>query len=464
MDPNSLSISDIAIRRPVFTTMVMVAMMVLGLVSFFRLGVDLFPDISFPVVAVTTPYPGAGPAEVEELVTRPVEESVASLSGIDTVRSYSREGVSVVIVTFKIGTDIKMANVDVRDRVTAVHNGMPTDVMESTYLRLDPSAMPIMTLVLGGDSDPRETRRLADETIRPILEQADGVASVDIRGGAEREIGVELYADKLAHYGLSVGQVSQALGVENLNVPSGRIEDARTETVVRMQGQFTDVKQIGETVVGQFGGEPVRVQDVGDVVDHAVDRRTLGRSVGEVSSEIQAGIDAMGVPAGYSVSFGGETKQMRESAQAFGVALSGPPQPPRMPRSTARGSLPRSRARCRARSLCDPRASARSRACSSRPARKRRLDGWLPTWNRRGRGEGWGIGPLGRGRGAPYGVAGVSVRWISHRSSSSVIADTASSVPLGDTTRFAWRSATSSAATRVAPSAVTRQIAESSPA
>ena len=153
--------------------------------------------------------------------------------------------------------------------------------MESTYLRLDPSAMPVMTLVLGGPADPREQRRFADETIRPILEQANGVASVNVRGGSEREIGVELSSDKLAHYGLSVGQVSQALGVENQNVPSGRIEDARTETVVRLQGQFTEVSQIADTVVAQVGGDVVRVRDVGDVVDHAVDRRTLIRVDGK---------------------------------------------------------------------------------------------------------------------------------------------------------------------------------------
>ena len=196
MDPNSWSISDIAIRRPVFTTMVMVGMMVLGIVAFFRLPVDLFPDVSFPLITVVTPYPGAGPEEVEELVTRPIEDAVSSLSGIDTVRSYSREGVSTVIVQFEIGTDIKTANLDVRDRVNTVRRDMPRDVMEPSFLRLDPAASPVATLVLGGDADPRELRRFADDDLRPIFEQCDGVASVTVKGGAVREIADLIIAAK----------------------------------------------------------------------------------------------------------------------------------------------------------------------------------------------------------------------------------------------------------------------------
>ncbi|MCB9685493.1 MAG: efflux RND transporter permease subunit [Alphaproteobacteria bacterium] len=287
MDPNSWSISDIAIRRPVFTTMVMVGMMVLGIVAFFRLPVDLFPDVSFPLITVVTPYPGAGPEEVEELVTRPIEDAVSSLSGIDTVRSYSREGVSTVIVQFEIGTDIKTANLDVRDRVNTVRRDMPRDVMEPSFLRLDPAASPVATLVLGGDADPRELRRFADDDLRPIFEQCDGVASVTVKGGAVREIGVELDADKLLHYGVSVGQVSQALASENLNVPAGRMTGDATETSLRLQGRYTDLDQIRDTVVSRAGGELVRVRDIGEVVDHQVERRTMVRVNGQEAVSLE---------------------------------------------------------------------------------------------------------------------------------------------------------------------------------
>jgi hydrophobe/amphiphile efflux-1 (HAE1) family protein len=294
-----MNLSDVAIKRPVFTTMMMVALMVLGITSFLRLGVDLFPDISFPVVTITTPYPGAGPEEIEQEVTKPIEDAVSSLSGIDSVRSYSREGVSLVVVVFKLGTDIKLASVDVRDRATAAHRDMPDDVEESSFLRLDPSAAPVLTLVVGGEADPRTVRHLADDTVRPILEQAEGVAAVNVRGGAEREIEVRLSAERLAHYGLDVGAVSQALKLGNMNVPAGRFDQGATEATLRVQGQFTALAQVGDVVVARPGGAPVRVRDLGEVVDGSKERRTLVRIGGEeaVSLEVikQAGANTIAV-------------------------------------------------------------------------------------------------------------------------------------------------------------------------
>lgn len=282
-----MNISDIAIRRPVFTTMVMFALMILGLVSFSRLGVDLFPDISFPLVTVTTPYPGAGPEEVEQLVTRPIEDAVSSLSGVDSVRSYSREGVSVVVIAFEIGTDIKMASMDVRDRATAVHRTMPLDVRESTYLRLDPSATPVQTLVLSGPGDARTMRALADDVIKPVLERGEGVAAVNIRGGQEREIQVLLSAEKLSRYGLNVGQVSQLLSLENGNVPIGRLDQGPQETTLRLQGEVSRVEDIANIIVVNYAGTPVRVSDLGEVVDGVGERRTLVRVNGQEAVAIE---------------------------------------------------------------------------------------------------------------------------------------------------------------------------------
>ena len=164
-----MNIADIAIRRPVFTVMVMAAMMILGIVSYSRLGVDLFPDISFPLVTVSTPYPGAGPEDVEKEVTRPVEDAVSSIAGLDSVRSYSREGVSIVIVAFDIGTDTDRAALEVREKVAAVRHSMPTDVMESSFLRVDPSAAPVMTLVVAAPGVPRRVQDLAVDIVRPAL-------------------------------------------------------------------------------------------------------------------------------------------------------------------------------------------------------------------------------------------------------------------------------------------------------
>ncbi len=276
-----MNISDIAIRRPVFTTMVMVALMILGMVGYSRLGVDMFPDISFPIVTVTTPYPGAGPEEVEQIVTRPIEDAVGSLEGVDTVRSYSREGVSVVIVMFDIGTDVKMANVDVRDRATAVHRTMPDEVEESTYLRLDPASAPVMTLVVSGDADGRSIRALADDVLKPILERAEGVAAVNVRGGEEREIQVQLSAEKLSRWGLTVAQVSQALALENVTVPTGRLDQGPQEATLRLVGEAARVEDFADIVVATIGDTQVTVGDLGAVVDGSKERRTLVRVGGK---------------------------------------------------------------------------------------------------------------------------------------------------------------------------------------
>ena len=276
-----MNLSDVAIRRPVFTAMIMVAMMVLGLVAFSRLGVDLFPDISFPIVTVTTPYPGAGPEEIEQLVTRPIEDAVSSLGGVDSVRSTSREGVSLVVISFKIGTDVKMASVDVRDRVTTARRGMPLDVMESSFLRLDPSAAPVVTLVVSGDVDARSVRALAEDVVKPILERADGVATVNVRGGEQREIEVKLSVEKLARYGLTVAAVSQALSMENATVPLGRLSQGPVETSLRLEGEVAAVEDIAGLVVASVGGSTVKVADLGEVVDGARERRTLVRVNGE---------------------------------------------------------------------------------------------------------------------------------------------------------------------------------------
>ncbi|MDP2316937.1 MAG: efflux RND transporter permease subunit [Pseudomonadota bacterium] len=307
-----MNLSDIAIRRPVFTTMVMVAMMILGMVGYSRLSVELFPDISFPVVTVTTPYPGAGPEEVEQMVTRPIEDAVGSLEGVDSVRSFSREGVSVVVVMFDIGTDVKMANVDVRDRATAVHRRMPDDVEESTFMRLDPSAAAVMTLVISGNADPRAVRTLADDVIKPILERSDGVAAVTVRGGEEREIQVQLSAEKLARWGLTVAQVSQALALENANVPTGRLDQGAQEASLRLVGEVESVAALAALPVATIGDTTVTVGDLGVVVDTSKERRSLVR----VDGKEAVAFDIMKQSGGNSVAAADGVKEMLPVARA----------------------------------------------------------------------------------------------------------------------------------------------------
>src|SRR5690349_17446346 len=187
-------LSEISIKRPVFTVMVTVALMTLGLLGARSIGVDLFPDVSFPVVTVVTPYPGAGPEEVEQLVTKLVEEQVSSVNGVDEVRSFSRDSVSTIVVQFKLGTDVKTAANDVRDKVAGVRGKLPADIKDPIIQRVDPTAQPILTYAVSSARDSAETRRLAEDVLKPKLEAVDGVAAVNVYGGLEREIHV--HADR----------------------------------------------------------------------------------------------------------------------------------------------------------------------------------------------------------------------------------------------------------------------------
>src|SRR5579871_2529193 len=181
-----MNLSAIAIQRPVFTVMVTVALMVLGIVGYSRLGTDLFPDVNFPGVVVTIPYPGASPAEVEQLVSKPLEDSVVSLNGIDRVRTFSREGSSTTFVIFKLGVDIQEAATEVRERVAQARYKLPQEVKEPAIARFDVSATPVIIYTLaGGGLSLAETQKYAKDVIKPALEQVDGVGAIQVKGGAD---------------------------------------------------------------------------------------------------------------------------------------------------------------------------------------------------------------------------------------------------------------------------------------
>jgi len=277
-----MNLSAIAIRRPVFTVMVTFAILVLGFVGFSRLGMDLFPDVSFPVVAVNVAYPGASPTEVENLVTKPIEDSVVSLNGIDRVRSFSREGLSSTIVIFKLGTNLPEAATEVRERVAQARFKLPQEVKEPVVNRFDVSAAPILTYTLRGQQALSFTRKYADDVVRPALEQVEGVAAVEVRGGGVREIRVMLDRARLDALALSPGAVVQKLRGENLNVPAGRYDQGQREISVRTVGEFTGVDQVRDVIVATAkDGSAVHLRDVAAVEDGFADKRTLVRVNGD---------------------------------------------------------------------------------------------------------------------------------------------------------------------------------------
>lgn len=280
-----MNLSAIAIRRPVLTVMVAFALMVLGAMGLSRLGTDLFPDVSFPVVVVNIPYPGASPREVEQLVTKPVEDAVVSMNGIDRMKTMSREGLSTTIILFKLGVNIEDAATQVRERVAQTRFKLPQEIKEPAVSRFDVGAAPVLTYTLsGGGKSLPDTGQYARDVIKPALEQVDGVAAVEVKGGAEREVHVDLDRAKIDALGLSPVAIMQQLRAENLNVPAGHYDEGAREITVRTVGELTKVEQIRELIVATAqDGSSVRLADVATVEDGYKELRTRIRVNGEAA-------------------------------------------------------------------------------------------------------------------------------------------------------------------------------------
>jgi hydrophobe/amphiphile efflux-1 (HAE1) family protein len=274
-------ISDISIKRPVFATMVILSFMVLGLVSLGRLGIDLFPEVNFPFVNITTVYPGAAPEEVETLVTRPIEDAVAGINGVKRVQSSSTEGVSTVGLELKLEIDPQEAAAEVREKVAAIRRELPKDIEDPTIVRFDVAALPIMSFAVSSALPSDRTRRMVEDDLKPLIEQVDGVASVDVNGGQVREIQVNLDPGRLDALGLPLTSVADALAAANLDLPGGKITAGSRDVVLRTKGEFRTVDEIGDVILRSAGGSTVRLKDVADVVDGYEDRTSTTRLNGQ---------------------------------------------------------------------------------------------------------------------------------------------------------------------------------------
>lgn len=284
-----MTLSSVAINRPVFTVMVTVALMVFGFMGLSRLGTDLFPDVEFPLVSVTIPYPGASPTEVETLVSKEVEDAVVSINGIDRVRTYSREGVSTTLVIFKLGVDLQEAATEVRERVQQIRAKLPDQIKEPAISRLDVGATPVLIYTLsGGGRSLSETAKFARDVVQPALEQVDGVAQVNVSGGAEREVHVNLDLAKIDALRLSPIAVMNQLKAENLTVPGGHFDEGSHEIAVRTVGEFKDVDEIRNVIVATTAdGSAVRLSDIASVEDGYEELRTRIRANGEQAVSFQ---------------------------------------------------------------------------------------------------------------------------------------------------------------------------------
>src|SRR5687767_4477626 len=269
-------LSGVSIRRPVFTTMMMVGLVVLGLFGYRRLAIDQFPEVDIPVVSVQTVYAGASSETIEREVTRPLEEAFNPVAGVDRITSISLEGVSQVIVEFDLGIDVDVASQDVRAKIEAIRRDLPEEMETPIVQKFDPAAEPILSLALSSNNQSIDRLTvLADETIRRRLESARGVGEVRIAGGLEREIRVNLLPARLQALGVTVPDVMGALREQNMEVPAGRVESGGTEQLVRVTGRITDPRQFADVIVATRGSQPVRLRDVARVETGTEEERSV---------------------------------------------------------------------------------------------------------------------------------------------------------------------------------------------
>ena len=284
-----MSLSDVAIKRPVFTSMMALCLIVLGIMGVTRLGTDLFPDVTFPVVMVTTIYKGAGPGEIETQVTKPLEDSIAGISGIDKMHSWSRENASTIAVQFKLTENLDRATQEVRDKVAAAQYLLPHDADLPKVSRVDIGASPILTYAVGADLSSQKLRKLIEDRIQPSLQQLEGVAEVRITGGDVREIQVDLDLDKVKSVGISPYEIAQRIGLENLNLPAGHLSLGPTELTVRTLGEFKDIDGLRALPVAQSKtGSQVRLDEVAKVTDGVAEHRTIARLNGKDAIILEA--------------------------------------------------------------------------------------------------------------------------------------------------------------------------------
>ncbi|HEX7048742.1 MAG TPA: efflux RND transporter permease subunit [Longimicrobiales bacterium] len=269
-------LSGIAIRRPIFTAMVMLGLIVLGLFSFRRLPIDQFPEVDIPVVVVQTVYPGASPETIEREVTRPLEEAFNPVEGVDRITSVSLEGMSQIIVEFELERDGDQAAQDIRAKIDAIRRELPLDIEAPVVQKFDPAAQPILSLALASDElSIAELTTLADETVRRRLEAVSGVGNVQLAGGLLREIRIFLDPQQMRALGVSTSQVMAALQRQNMEVPAGRVERGSHEDLVRVTGRITDPAQFADVIIANRGGEPIRLGQVGRVVDATEEERSI---------------------------------------------------------------------------------------------------------------------------------------------------------------------------------------------
>ncbi|HEV8292621.1 MAG TPA: efflux RND transporter permease subunit [Tepidisphaeraceae bacterium] len=276
-----MTLPELCIKRPVFTTMLILLPVTLGIFSYLNMGVDLFPNVDLPIVTVTTTRAGTSVEEMETGVTKVLEEAVNTISGIDELRSTTKEGISSLNIIFVLEKNRDVAQQEVQSKINTILSRLPTGTDAPIIDKFDVDASPVMTIAVSGRRPIREITEIADKQIKESLSSLSGVGSVSLVGGRRRAINVTVNARRLEAYNLSIEQIRAALANQNLELPGGRVDQNSRELILRTMGRVDNVKQFGEIIVANVAGQPIRIRDLGTVDDSFEEPRSIGRLDGD---------------------------------------------------------------------------------------------------------------------------------------------------------------------------------------
>jgi len=304
------------IKRPVFTTMLVGALVVFGLFAYPKIGVDEMPDVEFPVVTVTTIMAGADPETMEQEVSDPLEEAINTLSGLEVLKSINVESISQIVVQFDLDKDVDVAAQEVRDKVDSTLGKLPDEIERPVIAKFDIGATPVLIYALSGPMPVQELTRLAEDVVKPALQQQNGVGSINVIGGRERQIQIEVDPDRLRSYGLAATDVVAAIQAQSLDVPGGRSAEAGRERIIKLTSRADSVDQIADLIIPAPTTAPVRIRDVATVVDGPEEARSAatfnGRSTVALQVLKQSGANTVAVADALHASLASVQSQLPE--------------------------------------------------------------------------------------------------------------------------------------------------------
>ena len=272
-----MKISEISVKRPVFATMMIGALLVVGLFSYYALSVDMYPDVDFPIVVVQTIYPGASAESVETEISKNIEEVSNEISGVKSIMSRSLEGYSLIVIEFNLDVDGAVAAQDVREKIATIYSNLPDDIEDPIVTQFDFNAMPIMSIVLTGKRPLQDITEIAKDKVKARLETISGVGNVQLVGGYEREILVGLIPEKMESYQITILDVQNSISAANMEIPGGRVDEADREYLLRIKGRLDRVEDFDNIIIKNKKGHPVYLSDIAVVTDTIAEQRSLSR-------------------------------------------------------------------------------------------------------------------------------------------------------------------------------------------